>query len=588
MKRNWHGAVVSGILVLATALAGCGPAARHATTTSSSSGSAKPSGTFSFYINKGTVWDPAIWNWGAHMDQIGIFEGLVRLGKSMAVRPGVAESWTTSSNGLVWTFQLRHNAEFSNGDPVTAQTFVYSMERAVNPATSKAAGAGTSWFNDVPIVNGEQIAAGQADPSTLGVKATGTYTLTITLTKPDTQLLDQLAIDPWQLPVDPKVVQGAAPTIWTNAATIIGNGPYMVQSVTPNVGMTLVPNPHYWGHVTLAKVNLVFTATKQLLAFEGGQLDAAVLASTDIPTVKSSTTLSKELHWVPTAITYTVRVWNSSNNIFQNQLVREAFAMAIDKQTISEKILNGTGTPAYGQIPTWMAPFEQQIGYQYNVQKAQQLLAQAGYPGGKGFPTVSVLDATFGSPDAVAEAVIQMWEQNLGVTVKFDGQNWGTYVKDISAPNPSTVVGYYQNGYGVPLPDWQSSIPHHVVGSGGDPTLPETLSGSDYAQYYAITQNVALSTADKLAQEKAFLLAHANPTEVQMLKTAQQAWATTDSTSAMKLFKQFETEREQMAYVDPIYTVQNAMLIRSTVQGYHPMQLWLSTPPDWINDITIS
>lgn len=536
--------------------------------------------TFTFYtIDDGAGFDPALFSWDARQDEIGIFEGLVHFGKNFVVEPAIATSWTTKGN--VWTFHLRNNARFSNGDPVTAQDFVYSIARAINPATAQTAKHSSSYLGDVPIKNALRVQSG-FPVSSLGVKALNNYTLQMTLAKPDPNLLTQLATDMWQLPVDPKVVQGQPETIWTNPATIVSDGPYMISKYTSGTDEILVPNPYYYGKVPLKEVHVLVAhgGADQLLTFENNQSDEAVLNPPDVPAVASNPTLKAQLHKVQTAVTYTMQVSPSLNPALQNLKVRQAFAMAIDKQAISQSVLLGTGVPAYdGKVTTWMAPWIAKDALQYNPVEAQKLMAEAGYPGGKGFPTVRILTA---SPDKVAEALQQMWEQTLGVTVQLDEVEWGTYVTGLKQVLPASEVGFTQYGQGPQFPNWQTVVPNDISGYNATNVPWWSMSGANQ-QKYAALQNESIAGAEKVQLS----IMERSKNESPAVRSVMELGVKGLATDNVAMMKQYIIKKNHLAYVLPVYTVNNAILIRSNVSGYYPMRMWLATPPVWLGYITM-
>lgn len=538
-------------------------------------------GTFTFYtIDDGAGFDPALFSWDARQDEIGIFEGLVHFGKDFKVVPGIATSWTTKGN--VWTFHLRHDARFSNGDPVTAQDFVYSIRRAINPATAAAAKHASSYLGDVPILNANRVVSGYP-VSSLGVKALGDYTLQMTLSKPDPNLLTQLATDMWQLPVDPKVVQGQPETIWSNPATVVSDGPYMLSQYTSGTDEILVPNPYYYKKVPLKEIHILVqkSGVTELLPFENNQSDEAVLESTDVPAVMSNPTLKAQLHHVQTAVTYTLQVQPSLNPALQNLKVRQAFAMAVNKQAIADDVLLGTGVPAYdGKVTTWMAPWIAKDSLQYNPTEAQKLMAQAGYPGGKGFPTVVILTA---APDPVAEAIQQMWQQTLGVTVDLNEVAWGTYLTDLKQVLPANEVGYTQYGQGPQFPNWETVMPTDLSGVNATNVPLWSMNGADQAKYEAL-QAESIAGAEKNQLSEIMRTKDMSPAVRAVMEMGVKGLATDN----VALMKKYVIAKNHLAYVVPVYTVDNSILIRSDVHGYYPMRMWLATPPVWLGYITVS
>lgn len=601
MKKKKVWSILSVVSLSAALLAGCsgngntgggnasgnaGNAGDNAGSTPKAESSAqklpdKPAGTFSFFINAGATWDPAIWDWGGHHNKIGIFEGLVHYSQGKVV-PGVATSW--KEDGAKWTFNLRKDAKFSNGNPVTAEAFVLSIQRAVDPNTTKGTGKSSSFMGDVKIKNWQEVKNGTKPVEELGVKAIDPYTLEMTLEAPDKALIDKLALAHWQVPVDPSVVKlGPTDNTWTEASKIVSNGPYMVDQLNVKTDMWLKPNPHYYGKVSLEKVHMIWSNsnTKQLLVYKNNESDMALLAPEDVPAVKGDPQLSKELNWFDTAISYTFQVRHSENPALQNEKVRQALAMAIDKQGIADKVLGGTGTPSYdGSITPWMAEWIKDYGLKYDPAKAKELMKEAGYPDGKGFPTLIMLVP--GTEDKVAQAVQQMWQQNLGITVKYQGEEWGTYVTKFDELSEPGTVSVVQNGVGPSLPDWKETI----VPS--DLTRNEyakiAMDGASWKKYLDIKNDSKIEPTAK-NQKYIELFQQTFPKDiVDRYAKAAEAYAKNDEAGMKELVKW----RVQSSWTFPIYQVRNGILLKPHVKGYYPQRMWLSTPPDWINDITVS
>lgn len=540
----------------------------------------KPQGTFSFFINPGATWDPAIWDWGGHHNKIGIFEGLVHFSQGKIV-PGMATSW--KEDGSKWTFNLRKDAKFSNGNPVTAEAFVLSMQRAVDPNTIKGTGKASSFFGDVKIKNWQDVKNGAKQVNELGVKAIDPYTLEIELEAPDKAMIDRLALAHWQVPVDPKVVSlGPTNEAWADASKIVSNGPYMMDQLNVKTDMTLKPNPHYYGKVSLEKIKMIFSNAqiKQLLVYKNNESDMATLAPEDVPAVKADPALSKELNWFDTAVSYTFQVRHSENPALQNEKVRQALAMAIDKQAITEKVLGGTGTPAYdGSITPWMAEWIKDIGLKFDPAQAKELMKEAGYPDGKGFPTMVLLVP--GTDDKVAQAVQQMWQQNLGITVKYQGEEWGTYVTKFDELSEPGTVSVVQNGVAPTLAQWQETIVPT------DPTRNEfakiALDGPAWKGYLDIKNDSKLEAGVKNQKIVDYFNANFPKDVMEQYKKGAEAYRNNDEAG----MKEFVKWRVQSSWTFPMHQVRNGILLKPNVKGYFPMRMWLSTPPDWLNDITV-
>ncbi|WP_188881560.1 peptide ABC transporter substrate-binding protein [Alicyclobacillus cellulosilyticus] len=541
--------------------------------------------SFAMYIiDDGHGFDPGIISWEAYQDSIGIFEGLVKPGPK-GPRPGIAVSWTHSKDYKTWTFHLRKNAKFSNGDPVTAQCFVYSWQRAYSPSTAVRDGGSSALTNEVPVVNGAAIRAGEKLPQSLGVKALDDYTFQVKLERPDPNLIRDLTLptEIWSAPLDPKVHMFK--NDWMQADKIVSDGPYMLKSYTPKTQAVLVPNPYYYGKVNLKQIVFLYSASQNaLLAYKSGQLDAALLQSTDIPAVKADPSLSKDLHFFPTSVQYTLQIAPSQNTTLQNPLVRKALMMAIDRKTIAEKVLQGAAVPAYEYFcPTWLDPWITQGAVPYDPAQARKLLAQAGFPNGKGFPTLVIRVPQVGQPDVVAQAVQQMWENNLHINVKYDGEEAGQFYSTIGQQLPANEVGVVQSSGNFKYP--QLLLPQSLdqyLGTQYHSLYWGYLPPDVYQQVHQLDTNQSLDPTVRAKKEAALYKKYLPKNVLDWINTGVKAYQTNDD----NLMKEFYLKHEQNVFEFPIYTPLEPVLIRSDVKGYTPNDFLLTVPPIWLNDIT--
>lgn len=544
-------------------------------------------GSFSMYIiGDKRGFDPDIFTWSLYADSMGIFEGLVH-NSDKGVVPGIATSWAHNKNNTVWTFKLRNNAKFSNGDPVTAQAFVTGFESAYDPTSAVRGGGGAVATSAIPIVNGPDIVAGTKLPRALGVKAVDDATFQVRLYRSDSNLIRDLALPTmgWAVPLDPKVRMFAKS--WSDPTKIVSDGPYMVQSFTPNTSATLVPNPYYYQNVNLKSITLEYTAgSTGLIDFKNGTLDMAVLNPSDVASVQADPSLKSELHFFPTAVQYSLDVAPSQDSTLLNPLVRKALMMAIDRDTISKAVLQGTAAPAYDYMaPTWLDPWIKKGAIPYDPAQAQKLLAQAGFPNGKNFPNVTIDVGVGSTPDLVAQAIQQMWEQNLHINVKYNGmpssQFYGTYNTPISSG-----VGFRQNASNMSYP--QLALPQSVdqflnTALGQDWTAPY-LPAANFQQWSTINSNKSLSPKVKQAQEAKILKKYLPKDILNWINLGVKAYQTNNT----KLMQQFFLTQAQQAFDLPIYTPLQPVLIRSNVHGYKANSFLLTAPPIWFNDITVS
>ncbi|QQE80545.1 peptide ABC transporter substrate-binding protein [Alicyclobacillus sp. SO9] len=589
-RKHSVGITMLAAMGITALVAGCGGATNATNNTSSnataSNNTASKSGVLSMYmIDDGHGFDPSLFSWEMYQDGMGIFEGLVHMGPNGSPVAGMAQSWNTSKNGLTWTFQLRNGIKFSNGDPITAQDFVYGFRRAVSPADSQSTKAGPAPITNIPLLNASAVRAGTKSDSALGIKAVNASTVEITLSRPDPGLLKAMSLptSAWMVPLDKKVVSKMKPADWTNPSKIVSNGPYMLKSYTAKTQAILVPNPHYYKKVKLKEIKLWYSQkTNQLLAFKNGSLDLAVLKAQDVSAVNKDSKLKSELHMTPTSAQYSFQVLPSKNKALLNVKVRKAFQMAIDRKAISKGVLKGTGTPAYGYWnPTWLDPWIKDNAITYNPSEAKKLMAQAGYPGGKGFPTVMLYT---GNPsDQVAQAIQQEWQNTLGVKVVYKGEEWGQFLTDIKKQLPANEVGFGQTSTNAFYPSLElpTTKVDWLYNNG---IVAGFIPPSQFQNYYNIQNNKSIAPNKQMAQEAALQEKYL-PSDI---KQWMNEGLTAYKTNSQSMMKKFFIDAQKRAYTITVYTPLQPILVRSNVSGYHPNRMLLIDPPVWFGYLSKS
>lgn len=360
--------------------------------------------------------------------EMALFEGLTRLDQNNQPQNALAEDIKVSDDGLKYTIKLK-DSKFSNGDPLTANDFKAAWMHALDPAS-----AAEYAYQLFYIKNGEAYNANKAKAEDVGIKVVDEKTLEVTL-ESSTAYFKSLLAFPTYFPVDEKVVK--ATKNWnTKAETFVGNGPFKMQSWSHNDKMVLVKNENYWDAKNVKLTELTFSLVEDskaaLTAFEAGQLDGINenIPVSDMDRLKASGVLKI----TPQLGTYYYR-FNTTKKPFNDPKVRQALALAIDRKTIVEKITKAGEQPAFAYAPGGIPDAEagkefRAVGGDYikeDLAKAKQLLAEAGYPDGKGFPEVSILYNTNGNHNVIAQAIQDMWSKNLGVNVKLTGQEWKVY-----------------------------------------------------------------------------------------------------------------------------------------------------------------
>ncbi len=359
----------------------------------------------------------------------GLFEGLINHDpRTLEPRPGVAESWEVSDDGLVYTFKLRADATWSDGKPVTAGDFDASWRRALTPATACQYG-----YMFYPIQNAEKFHKGELDDwNEVGVKAADERTLQVTLAAPCPYFLDLVAFHTL-FPVPMEAVKAHGDR-WSRPENIVCNGPFKLTEWKPAERIVMIKNDRYWDRDFVKLERIVALPYEDVETsyklFLQGQNDWM----TTVPAAKIDEVKRHPAYYAQTYLgSYFYRI-NVTKEPFDDVRVRKAFSIGFDREVITRDILKG------GQIPaTWFTPamhgYEPPQGFAYDRDAARELLAEAGYPGGEGFPTVELLYNTNEAHKQVAEAIVQQWKENLGIQVSLRNTEWKVYLSDVEQLN---------------------------------------------------------------------------------------------------------------------------------------------------------
>jgi oligopeptide transport system substrate-binding protein len=411
--------------------------------------------------------------------QAQLFEGLTTLDEKNRPVAAAAERWDMSPDGLKYTFHLRAGIKWSNGDPVTARDFEYAWKTSLSPELASA-----NAYMLYCLKNGEAYAAKKATAAQVGVRAKDDRTLEVELERPTAYFLALAAFHAYY-PVHEKTVSGNEK--WANQPqTLIGNGPFKLSAWVKSSRMELVKNEHYWdaAKVKSAKLEvfLLDNASTALSMFESGQLDMG-----DSIPVSEVPRLVKEgkVKIYPFLGTSYVS-FHSGKPPFDNPKVRRAFALAIDRAAITEKLLRGGQEPALAFVPTGIVEgasgedFRAKAG---NLLKdndsttARVLLAEAGFPEGRGFPEVTFLYNTSEANKVIAEALQEMWKKNLGIQVAISNQEWKVYWDTLDRhnfqlareswsgdyPDPMTFLDLFVSGGSNNAPDYKNKAYDRLI-----------------------------------------------------------------------------------------------------------------------------
>lgn len=464
---------------------------------------------------------------------VALFEGLTVFDEAtMAPLPGVAERWDISADGLVYTFHLRPTARWSDGHPLTAGDFAYSFRRILTPAL----GAQYSYML-YAIRNAEAFNAGRiTDFGAVGVAALDDQTLRITLERPTPYLLALAAHGTW-LPVDRRTIEKSGrleqrDSGWTRAGRLVGNGPFVLQEWTPNARIVVRRNPHYWDNARNHLEGVTFfpiaTGDIEERDFRAGQLHV----TWDMP----STKIAAYRQHQPSALRLKPQLnliyfnFNVHRAPFDNPKVRRALSLSIDRAALADRVMNGALVACGTFVPPHCGEYVSPPGVPTDFAAARRLLAEAGYPGGRGLPKLPVVILNDLRSPKITEAQQAIWQRELGVSISIEPSEQKTWLETQRSMNHT--LGYLA---------WVADYP--------DPytylSLGLTGNGNNWSGF-------------------------SDPTYDEMVRKAQD---TRDPAARFALLREAEARLLEASPVAPIGVITRSYLVTPEVKNYRPSPL---------------
>lgn len=406
-----------------------------------------------------------------------LLEGLVRpdAKDDTIVHPGMAESWEHNDDASVWVFHLRDTC-WSDGHPVTAYDFTYAYQRLLHPEFG-----GKYAEMLYPLLNAEAYNRGECPWSDVGVDAPDAHTLRLRFNGSMPQLLPLLLHYTW-FPVPRHNVEASGGMLdrrglWTTISHWVGNGAYVRGSHRMNDHLEVLPNPRYWraGEVRNRGIRFLpivngYTETRMYL---GGKLHITNNVPPEL--VKHVCRVAADAFCRDDYYCTVFYRLNTTRWPLTDARVRRAFSLAVDRTALVEKVVRGVGKPAFSFTPPGAGyqlspPEEAGWGKNEREQEARRLLAQAGFPGGKGFPVLELMTTTRDVQKVTAETIQTMWEETLGVHVEIRPCEWTAYKAaqqngdyDISSStwsgdylDPATFIQLWSSGNGNNCTGWGS------------------------------------------------------------------------------------------------------------------------------------
>ena len=362
------------------------------------------------------------------------YECLLIVGEDGTLQPGQAESYEVSEDGLIWTFHLRDGLKWSDGSDLTANDFVYSWKRVCDPEVA-APYAETV----LGMVKGyDEAIEGNLDA--LAVTAPDDSTLVVELANP-CSYFGSLAAFATLSPVQEATIEANGDAWATAPETYVSNGPFYMTEWVPGSHITFSKNPYYWNADAIKLDRLKFVLMEDSNAAYSAYQTGEVLLIKDVPTEEIPSLEGTDDFYVDPIIgTYYISL-NLQNEVFQDVNVRKALSLAIDREYVASTLMQGTYTAAGNLMgPGWMdtdgtefmsnanggKPYIDTTNFEANLEEAKQLLADAGYPDGEGFPTISYTTNDAGYHKVVAEYLQQAWAE-LGIDLQVNIVEWSSF-----------------------------------------------------------------------------------------------------------------------------------------------------------------
>ncbi len=378
---------------------------------------------------------------------VSLFEGLVENDpQTSKAIPGVASSWEFSDDRTVITFHLREDAKWSDGTPLTANDFVYSWQRELQPETA----APYSWFPEMFLKGGAEYAAGTVDEEGLGVKALDDYTLQVELVGPLPYAIDAFAHFTFN-PVPQKCIEEYGDQ-WTQPGKMVSNGAFVLSEHVSQSYIKVVKNDTFWDSEHVYLDSITYLASDDENTNYNMYLDGDIDWLTSVSTERVSAAQMRNDYQVHTQLASSYYDIQFENPVLKDVNVRQALSYAIDRDSLVDNILKGGQIPAWSVIPAMSGydakelPFD---SYDEAVEIAQEKMAEAGYPNGIGFPKITLLYNSNEGNKKIAEFLQSNFKDVLGIDCTLENQEWGTFISNRDNGNFQLArdgwVGDYQD-----------------------------------------------------------------------------------------------------------------------------------------------
>jgi oligopeptide transport system substrate-binding protein len=398
-----------------------------------------------------------------------VYEGLTKFNAKLETVPGAADTWEYNEDATQLTFHIRDGLTYSDGSPLNAERFAYSLKRNINPETAGEYAAITDEIAGAPEWRAADITAEGYDPaafeSALGIKASHadgsdcvaddsgtTYadadcnTLTLTFSKPAPYFHTIMGI--WvAFPAKQENIEAGGENWWVGSNYQVGNGPFVWDTLEPYVNSHFSPNATYWGDKPTYNLEYRYI-TDTAVAFEAyknNEFDIIPLGAEDVPTVKADPQLSQEWMNYPGSCTFAM-MFHQLKEPFTDQKVREAFIESLDRQAWVDEVLNGVGSPTQTWIPKGYPGYkEDETRWPFDADAAKAALAESSYGGVENLPEITLTFSDTPRNRTRNEWLAAQWKDVLGVDAKLNPVESTTYTaltKDIATAPQTFILGW--------------------------------------------------------------------------------------------------------------------------------------------------
>ena len=514
------------------------------------------------------VLDPQLITNGMWILSRGILEGLVTQNESGTdVVPGVAESWDVSDDALTYTFHLRQDAKWSNGDQVTASDFERTYKRLFTPS-GKAAGGTTMGQNSYQSTTGIKgalafLGGSSKDWSTVGVKATGDAELEMQLESRNPDFLLALT-HPAMLPLHMDTVE-KMPDDWQKPPNFIANGPFAVEKFVPNSSMRLVANKNYWDHaavgldrIEVQQVDAGAAAGTATVPYENNETDLLPIDTADVVRFQKDAKLKDQLKQIDTYSVAYLATLRSQNPALEDVRVRKALSLALDRKTLAGVVPGGR--PGLSLPHDRVAGWDDSLAVKEDLGEAKSLLAEAGFPNGKGLPTVRIL---VGADTPLVDAMVDQWKTRLKIKAQADQVEAGVYVQRRWEVQKGDYIGFYFGTFaGLP------TLPTYV-GALWSPSDIEkfSLPGKIWQKYSDISADSKMDATARAKKLTALINDHASDGSKQMADLVAKATKELDDDKRRQLYLQAARVREDQYLYFAVAWLGSFFAVRPTIKN---------------------